>query len=218
MNNLVPAMAQDYQTGEILMQAYVNPEALQNTLDTWNATYWSRSRSELWEKWATSGTTQKVYEILTDCDNDSIIYKVKQLWEPPVACHTWERSCFYNSLAVLQKSSQANISNILNELFETLSERKVDFDSWEIDANTSYTAKLFSQWVDKILQKFSEETLEVVLWVKNNDRQNTVYELADVLYFMTVLMVQVGINPSMIANELEGRFWTSGIEEKSNRT
>ncbi len=107
--DLIPVIAQDYKTWEILMQAYANKLALKRTLETWNATYWSRSRNELWEKWLTSWTTQEVYDIITDCDNDSIIYKIKQLWNPPVACHTWQRSCFFNYLASVRKKVALNI-------------------------------------------------------------------------------------------------------------
>lgn len=103
-NGLIPAIAQDYQTGEILMQAYINCEAWEHTLKTGNATYWSRSRSSLWKKGETSGNTQIIKEILTDCDKDSVIFKVEQIGR--AACHEGYRSCFYNKVT---KDSCTNV-------------------------------------------------------------------------------------------------------------
>ena len=116
MNGMIPVITQDRNTWEILMQAYVNREALDETIRTWNATYWSRSKNQLWEKWFTSWNTQIIYEILTDCDNDSLIYKVEQLWNPPMACHTWKRSCFYSSIASLKQGTYKDIWNIFNSI------------------------------------------------------------------------------------------------------
>lgn len=136
MWGMIPVIAQDVETWEILMQAYANKLAVEKTLKTWKATYWSRSRNELWEKWLTSWSSQDVYEIITDCDWDAIIYKIKQLWNPAVACHTGERSCFFNSLAILREKTSENIWNILNNniwdvltwLNETLKTRKSDLE------------------------------------------------------------------------------------------
>ncbi len=95
-DGLLPAVAQDWQTGEVLMLAYINVAAWEETRATGLATYWSRSRQELWTKGKTSGKTQKIKEILVDCDNDAVIYKVEQIGE--AACHTGYRSCFYRKV------------------------------------------------------------------------------------------------------------------------
>ena len=95
-NGLIPAVAQDWKTGEVLMLAYINKESLEETLKSGLATYWSRSRSELWQKGATSGNKQKIKEILVDCDEDTVIFKVEQVGG--AACHTGRRTCFYRTL------------------------------------------------------------------------------------------------------------------------
>lgn len=218
MNGMIPVIAQDINSREILMQAFANREAFENTLNTGNATYYSRSRDELWEKWLTSGATQKVYEIKIDCDWDSIVYMVEQLWNV-WACHIeWQNSCFDTDIIKLQDNTRNNIWIILEELFVTLNQRKSDYEAWLLWPDSSYTIKLISKWVDAILKKISEETSEVVLWVKNNDNVNTIYEISDLLYMLSVLMVYTWINLSDIAWELSRRFWMSGIAEKNSRS
>jgi phosphoribosyl-AMP cyclohydrolase len=96
---LIPAIAQDAQSGEVLMLAYVNAQSLAATLATGRATYWSRSRNELWEKGATSGNTQLVHSIALDCDGDALLFKVEQIG---AACHTGDRSCFHRSIEMTQ--------------------------------------------------------------------------------------------------------------------
>lgn len=110
-----------------------------------------------------------------------------------------------------------SIWEVINTLYQTLEQRKKDFELWKISKEESYTVKLLDKWVDAILKKVSEETAELLLWVKNNDKENIVYELADILYFLNVLMVYSWIKPCQIVNELARRFWISGIEEKQNR-
>lgn len=105
----------------------------------------------------------------------------------------------------------------MEELFSTLEKRKSDLESWKITKEDSYTAKLLDKWLDAILKKVWEETVEVILWAKNNDKENVIYEIWDLLYFLNVLMVYSWIQPIQIADELSSRFWTSWIEEKNNR-
>ncbi len=217
MNGLIPVIAQDINTKNILMQAFVTEEAFENTLKSWNATYWSRSRNEIWEKWLTSWATQKVYDIKIDCDNDSIIYIVEQLWKV-WACHIdGQNSCFETDYINLRDNTKNNIGNVLNDLFSTLEQRKEEFNNWNLLPEDSYTIKLLDKWLDSILKKISEETSEVLLWAKNNDKANVIYEISDLLYFLNVLMVYSWIKPYEIANELQRRFWVSWIVEKKNR-
>lgn len=217
MGGLIPVITQDINTKEILMQAFVNREGFENTLQSWNATYWSRSRNEIWEKWLTSWATQIVYDINIDCDRDSITYMVEQTGEVG-ACHIgWQNSCFETDTINLRNWTKVDIWNILEELYSTLQQRKNDLESWKITAEESYTAKLLDKWLDAILKKVWEEAIEIVLWAKNNDTENTIYEIGDLLYFLNVLMVYSWVQPYQIAEELSRRFWTSWIEEKENR-
>lgn len=217
MNWMIPVITQDINTREVLMQAYINKESFDNTLQTWNATYWSRSRDELWEKWLTSWAAQIVYDIKIDCDNDSVIYLVEQLWDF-WACHIdGQNSCFETEYIKLKDNTKSDIWNVLDDLFTTLNQRKNDFDKWKIWSKESYTTKLLDEWIDSILKKISEETSEVLLWAKNNDRENVIYEISDLLYFLNVLMVYSWIQPFEIANELQRRTWVSWIEEKNSR-
>lgn len=217
MNWLIPVIAQDINTKEILMQAFVNREGFEKTLKSWNATYWSRSRDEIWEKGLISGGTQKVYDVNIDCDKDSIVYMVEQLWVK-WACHVPGRnSCFETDTINLRKWIKEDIWIVLNWLYLTLEQRKSNLESWKITKEDSYTAKLLDKWLDAILKKIWEETTEVILWAKNNDKDNTIYEISDLLYFLNVLMIYSWIKPYEIANELQKRFWVSWIQEKKSR-
>lgn len=216
MGELIPVIAQDINTKEILMQAFVNEEAFKNTLESWNATYWSRSRSKIWEKWLTSWATQRVYDINIDCDWDSIIYMVEQLGEV-WACHVKDQnSCFDTDSIKIRENTSKDIWKILEWLYSTLDKRKSDYESW-VDIKPSYTVKLLSKWIDAILKKISEETSEVLLWAKNNDKENVIYEISDLLYFLNVLMVYLWIKLWDVANELNRREGVSWIEEKNCR-
>ena len=115
MNWMIPVITQDINTKEILMQAFVNKQAFENTLKSWNATYWSRSRNEIWEKWLTSWATQEVYDIKIDCDNDSVIYFVEQLWEV-WACHIdGQNSCFETDVINLRENIKSNIKELCKD-------------------------------------------------------------------------------------------------------
>jgi phosphoribosyl-ATP pyrophosphohydrolase len=106
---------------------------------------------------------------------------------------------------------------IFNELYNTLEQRKVEYKEEKTSSNTSYTAKLLHEWIDAILKKIWEESIEIIIWAKKWDKENMIYEISDFLYFLNVLMIHTEILPSQIANELSRRFWISGIEEKNSR-
>lgn len=195
---LIPAIVQDCKTGEVLMQAYMNRESLEKTLETGRTWFYSRSRSELWEKGAVSGNTQEVKEILLDCDGDSLLVKVKQ---KGTACHTGRKSCFYRSLwAASCKAEAAEMGEILYKLYEKVSDRK------ENPVPDSYTCYLFAEGIDKILKKVGEESTEVVIAAKNNDKKEIIYEISDLIYHLTVLMQYGDITFDDIAAELINRF------------
>jgi phosphoribosyl-ATP pyrophosphohydrolase/phosphoribosyl-AMP cyclohydrolase len=191
---LVPAIVQDYKTGEVLMQAYMNAESLKKTLETGCSWFYSRSRNELWEKGATSGNTQEVKEILYDCDGDCLLVKVAQTGS---ACHTGNRSCFYRSLWEASDSVKAaNIGEVVEKLYSKVGDRK------ENPIPGSYTCYLFDKGIDKILKKVGEESTEVVIAAKNNDKKEIIYEISDLIYHLTVLMNYTGVSFDDIAAEL----------------
>lgn len=194
---LVTAIVQEYKTGEVLMQAYMNEESLAKTLETGKSWFYSRSRSELWEKGATSGNIQEVKEILYDCDGDCLLVKVVQ---KGAACHTGNRSCFYRNLWEAGDSAKpANIGEIVEKLYNKVGERK------ENPIPGSYTCYLFEKGIDKILKKVGEESTEVVIAAKNNDKKEIIYEVSDLIYHLTVLMNYTDVTYEDIGTELLNR-------------
>lgn len=178
---LVPAIAQDAYTGEVLMQAYMNAESLQSTLDSGYATYWSRSRQELWRKGATSGHLQKVIRMSYDCDADSILLQVDQTGP---ACHTGKRSCFFNP--VLDGDMPAT-SAILDTIEKTVADRAAN------PKPGSYTNYLLDKGAEKIGKKVGEEATEAVIAAVKGDADGLAGEAADLLYHLTVLLYQQGV-------------------------
>ena len=219
---LVPAIAQDYQTGEVLMMAYMNREALEKTLSTGRAHYFSRSRNKLWLKGETSGNFQEVQAVYYDCDEDTILLNVNQVG---VACHTGERSCFFRRLDKKSKvtglplqavsrgiKSQESVNlNVLSELFETIKERK------KASPEKSYAASLYAKGLDKILEKVKEESAELVEAAKIGKREEIIHEMADLWFHTLVLLGQKDISLPDILNEFKRRSGISGIEEKAAR-
>ncbi len=194
---LIPTIVQDYKTGEVLMQAYMNEESLKKTMATGRSWFYSRSREELWEKGATSENIQEVKEVLLDCDGDSLLLKVKQ---SGAACHTGNRSCFYRSLWEDDSSVKAaNIGEVIEKLYKKVGERK------ENPIPDSYTCYLFEKGIDKILKKVGEESAEVIIAAKNDNKREVVYEISDLLYHLTVLMKCMDVYPEDIAGELLNR-------------
>ncbi|MCD7826699.1 MAG: bifunctional phosphoribosyl-AMP cyclohydrolase/phosphoribosyl-ATP diphosphatase HisIE [Clostridiaceae bacterium] len=194
-NGLLPVVVQDYRTNEVLMVAYMNEEAYRNTLKTGKMTYYSRSRRELWIKGETSGHYQYVKEMFLDCDNDTILAKVRQVG---AACHTGSRSCFFQELAK-REYVQANPLLILMEDYQTIVSRK------ENPKEGSYTNYLFDHGIDKILKKCGEEAAEILIAAKNPDAEELKYEIADFLYHMMVLMAECGLDWDDITRELVNR-------------
>ncbi len=189
-NGLVPAIAQDVGTGEVLMLAYMNEESLKLTMETGICHYYSRSRKELWKKGETSGNIQEVKGIYYDCDGDSILLKVNQVG---VACHTGNYSCFFNEI-----KGYKDVGNTLNELYKTIMDRKLN------PKEGSYTQYLFEKGLDKILKKVGEETAEVIIGAKNN-KEELIYESSDLIYHMMVLLVNEGVSLGEIMEELNKR-------------
>ena len=189
-DGLVPAIAQDVSTGEVLMLAYMNEEAVRLTLESRIAHYYSRSRKSLWKKGETSGNFQEVKGFYYDCDGDTILLKVNQVG---VACHTGSYSCFFNEVL-----GAKNSSDTLPELYKVILDRKIN------PKEGSYTNYLFEKGIDKILKKIGEESAEVIIGAKNN-RGELVYESSDLIYHLLVLLVNEGVTLDDIYNELDKR-------------
>ena len=192
---LIPCITQDYRTGEVLMMAYMNAESYQQTLETGKMTYFSRSRNELWCKGDTSGHYQYVKELRLDCDSDTILARVHQVG---AACHTGEYSCFFTELAK-RDYIDTNPLTILKEDFDVIVNRK------ENPKEGSYTNYLFTKGIDKILKKCGEEASEIIIAAKNPENDELVYEMADFLYHMMVLMAERGLTWADITKELANR-------------
>jgi phosphoribosyl-ATP pyrophosphohydrolase/phosphoribosyl-AMP cyclohydrolase len=196
---LVPVVAQDYLTNEVLMVAYMNEEAFKKTIETKKAHYFSRSRNELWFKGQTSGHIQHVKSILVDCDDDTLLIKIKQ---EGAACHTGEFSCFYREILTaddINEVKHITNSRVLEEVYQVVLDRKKN------PKEGSYTNYLFDKGIDKILKKVGEETAEVIIGAKNEGTDEITYEISDLLYHLTVLLVEKDGNWDAIFKELGKR-------------
>lgn len=187
---LVPAIAQDVSSGNVLMLAYMNEESLKLTLETGIVHYYSRSREEIWKKGETSGNIQELRGISYDCDGDSILLKVNQIG---VACHTGNYSCFYNDTI-----GYNDMDDTLSNLYKIIVDRKNN------PREGSYSKYLFEEGVDKILKKVGEEAAEVIIAAKNT-REELIYETSDLLYHLIVLLVNQGVTLGEIMEELRDR-------------
>jgi len=192
---LIPAIVQDYRTGEVLMLGYMNRESYELTIKTGRMTYFSRSRQELWVKGETSGHFQYVKSLSLDCDNDTVLAKVRQIG---AACHTGNRSCFFKELAK-KDYIPTNPLTVLTDDFDIILERK------KHPKEGSYTNYLFDKGIDKILKKCGEEASEIIIAAKNPDAEELKYEIADFLYHMMVLMAECGLSWEDITKELVNR-------------
>ena len=212
-NPIIPAIAQEAASNEILMLAYVNEEAFNLTLSTGYAHYFSRSRQRLWKKGESSGHTQKIVDVLLDCDADTLVFKIEQ---KGVACHTGRKSCFFTSVTqervILDKEVDTDaIYGVVDTLYHTILERKNAPESAK-----SWTKKLLN---DKtlLLSKIREEADELCTAINEESDAQVIYEAADLLYHALVGLGLRDISPDRVKQELARRFGQSGIEEKASR-
>lgn len=189
---LIPAIVQDHYTKQVLTLAYMNRESLAITIDERRTCFWSRSRQELWRKGETSGAVQHVVSITADCDGDALVVEV--IKDGP-ACHTGEESCFFQPVYLSEELKQFSYEG----LYELIKGRKT------APQEGSYTTYLFEKGLDKILKKVGEECTEVIIGGSKQDKEETIYEIADLTYHVMVLMVQMGITMEDITKELEKR-------------
>ncbi len=189
---LIPAIVVDAKTRKVLTLAYMNKESLEISMEKGLTCFWSRSRKELWLKGETSGNYQHIVSITADCDKDALVVMVEK--DGP-ACHTGAESCF---------NEKVYESETLNEfsyegLMELIKGRKTD------KKEGSYTTYLFEKGLDKILKKVGEECTEVIIAAKDNNKGETVYEIADLIYHLSVLMIEQNISLEDIRAELASR-------------
>ncbi|MDD5544187.1 MAG: bifunctional phosphoribosyl-AMP cyclohydrolase/phosphoribosyl-ATP diphosphatase HisIE [Acidobacteriia bacterium] len=202
---LIPAVVQDATTKKLLTLAYMNRESLEKTLETRETWFWSRSRKELWHKGATSGNTQRVERLVADCDGDALLIEVTPRGP---ACHTGAESCFDTSVLMERwggisgatSSESADIGKVLAHLTGVIQQRKRDLPEG------SYTTSLFRKGLDHIAKKVAEESTETILAAKGHQPDQIVYETADLLYHLLVLLQAEDIPLEKIAQELAARF------------
>ena len=189
---LIPAIVVDAESKKVLTLAYMNRESLEISIKKELTCFYSRSRQELWLKGETSGNYQHIVSITVDCDNDALVVVVEK--DGP-ACHTGSDSCF--TKPVYESPNRAAFS--ADGLYELLTDRK------ETLPEGSYTTYLFEKGIDKILKKVGEESTEVIIASKGNDKKETVYEIADLAYHLMLMMVEMGISLGDVRKELASR-------------
>ena len=212
--NLLPVIVQDNANNEVLMMAYMDKQALELSLTTKTAHYFSRTKQRIWQKGESSGHIQKIHSFSLDCDNDTLLIKITQ---EGVACHTGRRSCFFTELESGETNSEVEVNTdamygVIDTLYHTIQERK------NADPSSSWTAKLFAKGDNTILKKVVEEAGEFSFAYKDNDEGEMVYEAADLTYHMLVALAAKNISPDRIKQELARRFNMSGISEKNSRS
>jgi len=195
---LVPAIAQDADTGQVLMLGYMNPGSLKRTVDGVQVWFYSRSREDLWHKGEISGNYLNLKEAWLDCDGDTLLLKVKP--DGP-ACHTGETSCFYTPLDGVPEEYEATETGpgILSELFAVIQDRQRD------PPEGSYTAKLIQAGMGRIAQKVIEEAGETAIAAMQEDQEGLPKEVADLLYHTLVLLAASGVTPNQVWEELRNR-------------
>lgn len=189
---LIPAVVVDALSKKVLTVAYMNRESLEISMKEGKTCFWSRSRQELWRKGETSGNYQHIVSITADCDRDALTVEV--LKDGP-ACHLGTESCFNETVY----QSEENHGFSIDGLMELLEGRKAD------KPEGSYTTYLFEKGLDKILKKVGEESTEVIIAAKAEDKKETIYEIADLAYHVLVLMVEAGISLEDVRKELDSR-------------
>ncbi len=190
---LVPAIAQDYLDGTVLMMAWMNRESLQKTLETGQTWYWSRSRQQLWHKGATSGHIQNVRSLRYDCDSDALLITVEQVGD--IACHTGERSCFHQ----VGETKATPPADTLSGLFGLICDRARN------PVEGSYTCKLLDGGDNRILKKIGEEAAEVVMACKDDDPEAIAAEVADLLYHTLVALAYHNVDLREVYRQLQAR-------------
>ena len=191
-NGLIPAIVVDAVSKDVLMMAYMNKESLQISMEKELTCFWSRSRQELWLKGETSGNYQHIVSITADCDKDTLLVLVEP--DGP-ACHLGTKTCFENPVFESEERKAFSYEG----LFELIEGRKTE------KKEGSYTTYLFEKGLDKILKKVGEESTEVIIAAKAEDKKETIYEIADLAYHVMVLMIEAGISLEDIHKELASR-------------
>ena len=189
---LIPAIVVDAVTKNVLTLAYMNKESLKISMEKGLTCFWSRSRQELWLKGETSGNYQHIVSITADCDKDALTVMVER--DGP-ACHTGSDSCFFNPVFESEELHEFSYEGLMKLIEGRKSEKK----------EGSYTTYLFEKGLDKILKKVGEESTEVIIAAKAEDKKETIYEIADLAYHVMVLMIQAGISLEDIHDELASR-------------
>ncbi|MGB9840697.1 bifunctional phosphoribosyl-AMP cyclohydrolase/phosphoribosyl-ATP diphosphatase HisIE [Thermovenabulum sp.] len=192
-NGLIPVVVQDYLTDEVLMLAYMNEDSFKLTLKTGYMHYFSRKRNAIWKKGETSGNVQEVVSLYYDCDGDTLLARVKQ--KGP-ACHTGNRTCFFNE--IIKKEEFAGFE-VLKNLMEVIDDRKNN------KKEGSYTCYLFEKGLDKILKKVGEEASEVIIAAKNSSKSEITYEVADLIYHLSVMLSYFDMDWEEVLKELKKR-------------
>ncbi len=190
--SLIPAIVVNAQTKKVLTLAYMNKETLGISMEKGLTCFWSRSRQEIWLKGETSGNYQHIVSITADCDKDALVVEV--IPDGP-ACHKGTESCFENPLWESDELGSFSLEGLMNLIEGRKTEKK----------EGSYTTYLFEKGIDKMLKKIGEESTEVIIAAKDNDKKETIYEIADLTYHVMVMMIQMGISLDDIQKELASR-------------
>ncbi|MCX7882411.1 MAG: bifunctional phosphoribosyl-AMP cyclohydrolase/phosphoribosyl-ATP diphosphatase HisIE [Brevinematales bacterium] len=192
---LIPVVVQDIVSGKVLTLAYMNRESLQKSLETGETWFYSRSRGKLWHKGETSGHTQRIVDILADCDGDALLIKVEQ---KGVACHTGKYSCFFQSLKEGEISEENKVA-ILSEVYQVIMDRKKTLPE------NSYVAKKLQEGIDRILKKIGEEAGELIIAAKNKNAEEIGWEMADLIFHMWLVLAYFDLSPDIIYDKLMER-------------
>lgn len=218
-HGLIPAITRDADSGEVLMLAYMNAEAVDLTVKTGKVHYYSRSRRKLWMKGESSGHVQQVREIRFDCDSDCLLIGVEQ---QGAACHTGHKSCFYRRFEAGEVQTEGEKlvdaaaiygrQDILDAVYHVIQERRQN------PTEKSYVASLYAKGLDKILGKIGEEATETAVAGKGGNPEEVIYEAADLIFHTLILLAHYDLPPERIYAELRRRFGLSGIEEKQSRS
>jgi phosphoribosyl-ATP pyrophosphohydrolase/phosphoribosyl-AMP cyclohydrolase len=197
-NGLITTVIQDYNTKAVLMVAYMNKETLAKSIETGKAVFYSRSRQKEWLKGEESGNFLNIIEILYDCDADTLL--IKAITEGDgVACHTGEYSCFHNVIKNSDIPQENDDKLILYSIYDTVVDRAKN------PIEGAYTNYLLEKGIDKILKKVGEETAEVIIGAKNNSKEEVIYETADLMYHLSVMLFSRGVKWEDVFSELKKR-------------